>query len=82
MKRLLVLLALSGVVMVSACEDPRPAEPEVADAMMEPVAPSIDAAAAPVAEPSAPPPLESSTLPSEKKTSEQSVQPESETLFY
>ena len=52
--------------------------------MEEPVAPSIADAAAPAADTAAPttPPLDSSALPSEKKTSEESVQPESETLFY
>lgn len=85
MKRLLVLLALSAVVAISACDDPNPAEPEVGDVMMEePVAPSVADAAAPAADTAAPttPPLDSSALPSEKKTSEESVQPESETLFY
>jgi len=84
MKRLLVLLALTGAMASSACDDPRPAEPEVAGPMMEePVAPSIDEAAAPVAEPAAPAPSpDASTLPAEKKSSAESVQPESETLFY
>lgn len=85
MKRLLILLALSGAVAVSACDDPAPAEQEMGDAAMEaPVAPSIEESAAPVAETAAPttPPLDSSTLPSDKKTSEESVKPESETLFY
>lgn len=84
MKRLLVLLALSGAMAASACDDPRPAEPEVGhDMIEEPVAPSIDEAAAPVAEPAAPaPPSDASTLPTDKKSSAESVQPESETLFY
>ncbi|WP_372706343.1 hypothetical protein [Brevundimonas sp.] len=48
------------------------------------IAPSVDDVAAPATDPAASttPPLDSSNLPSEKKTSEQSVAPESETLFY
>lgn len=85
MKRLFALIALTSAVALAGCEDPRPAEPEVADMPIEePVAPSIDQVEQPVVAPSAtdaPPPADD-TLPAEKRTSEESVKPESETLFY
>lgn len=86
MKRLIALLALTGVVSVAACDDPAGSnEPEFADAPMEaPTAPAAEDAGAPVAAPSAidGPPADSTRLPPEKRSSEESVQPESETLFY
>jgi hypothetical protein len=86
MKRLIALAALTGALALAACDDPNGYEQqEVADAPMEaPVAPAAEEVATPVAEPSAvdAPPVDSTTLPSDKRTSEESVQPESETLFY
>ncbi|MBW8303854.1 MAG: hypothetical protein K0M78_07915 [Brevundimonas sp.] len=84
MKRLFALVAVAGVVGLTACDDPRPAEPEVMDAPMEePVAPAIEDVQAPVAAPSATDvPPDNSRSPTEKRTSEESVQPDSETLFY
>ena len=85
MKRLFALVAIAGAVALTACDDPRPAEPEVMDPVMEePVAPSIEDAQAPVAAPDATdmPPTDNSAAPSEKRTSEESVRPDSETLFY
>lgn len=85
MKRLFALIALSSAVALTACDDPRPAEPEVADMQMEePVAPSIEQAEQPAVAPSATdtPPPSNETLPAEQRTSEESVKPESETLFY
>ena len=77
MKRLFALAAIAGAVALTACEDPRPAEPEVMDAPMEePVAPAVEEVQAPVAAP------DNSTSPTGKRTSEESVQPDSETLFY
>lgn len=86
MKRLIALLALSTALCVAACDEPSYEDPDVAEAppMLEPVAPAAEDVAAPVAEPEATdtPPPDSSTLPSQQRTSEESVQPESETLFY
>ena len=84
MKRLFVLVAMASAVALTACDDPRPAEPEVIDTPIEePVAPSIEEVQAPVAAPSATDtPPDNSVAPSEKRTSEESVQPDSETLFY
>ena len=84
MKRLFALAAIASAVALTACEDPRPAEPEVMGAPMEqPVAPAVEEVQAPVAAPSATDSLpDNSTSPTEKRTSEESVQPDSETLFY
>jgi hypothetical protein len=79
------LAALAGVAMLaalSACEEPRPVEDEP-PVVEEPVAPAAEDAAAPAAEPAAAAtPPENTALPPEQRTSEESVQPESETLFY
>lgn len=86
MKRLIALLALTAAVSVAACDDPDGSnEPEFAETPVEaPVAPAAEDASAPVAAPSAvdTPPADSTRLPPEKRSSEESVQPESETLFY
>ena len=83
MKRLFALAAIAGAAAVAACEDPRPAEPEVMDTpMVEPVAPAVEEVQAPVAAPDATDAPPSTTSPAEKRTSEESVQPNSETLFY
>ena len=83
MKRLFALVAMAGAVALSACDDPRPAEPEVmGDPMEEAVAPSIEEAQAPVAAPDATGAPDNSTQPAEPRTSEESVKPDSETLFY
>lgn len=84
MKRLIALVAIAGAVALTACEDSRPAEPEVLDAPIEePVAPAVEDVQAPVAAPSATDtPPDNTTSPSDKRTSEESVQPDSETLFY
>jgi hypothetical protein len=85
MKRLIAILALSTAFGVAACDDPNDYESEVAEAPIEaPVAPAAEDVGAPVAAPSAvdTPPADSTTMPPEKRSSAESVQPESETLFY
>ena len=86
MKRLIACLVLTSALTVAACDDPQASnEPETADVTMEaPVAPAAEDAGVPVDAPSAvdTPPVDSTTLPPEKRTSEESVKPESETLFY
>lgn len=85
MKRLIAFLTLTAALGLTACEDPASNEPEYGDAPMEaPIAPAAEDVAAPATAPSAvdTPPADSTTLPSEKRSSEESVQPESETLFY
>lgn len=83
MKRLFTLVAMAGAVALTACDDPRPAEPEVQDMPLEePLAPAAEDVQAPVAAPSATDTPPSDPLPAEKRTSEESVRPDSETLFY
>ena len=85
MKRLITLLALSTALGVAACDGLNRGGSEAADVAMETsIAPAADDAGVPVADPGAvdAPPADSTTLPSEKRSSEESVQPESETLFY
>lgn len=85
MRRLIAILALSTAFGLAACEDPYGNGSEVAETPVEePMALPAEDASAPVAEPGAvtTPPTDSTTLPPEKRSSEESVQPESETLFY
>ncbi len=85
MNRLIAILALSTALGVAACDDPGSDDSEYADTPVEaPVALPAEDAAAPVAAPSVvdAPPVDPATLPPETKSSEESVQPESETLFY
>jgi len=86
MKRLAALLALTSAFAIAACDDPRPIEDDVSVLPTEePVAPMAEDVAAPTdaTAPTTPaPPTDSSAIPPEKRTSEESVQPESETLFY
>lgn len=86
MKRLAAILALTGAFAVAACDDPRPYEDDsLADKAAEQAPPPVAEDAGVPAEavaPTPPPPSDSTTLPPEKRTSEESVQPESETLFY
>lgn len=86
MKRLIALLALSTALGVTACDDPGASrESDMAETPLEaPIAPAAEDAAAPVAAPDAvdTPPADSTTLSPEKRSSEDSVRPESETLFY
>ncbi len=84
MKRLIAILALTTAFGVAACDDPNDYESEVAEAPMDaPMAPAAEDVGEPVAAPAVTtPPTDSTTLPSEKRSSEESVRPESETLFY
>lgn len=83
MKRLAALLALTAAFAVAACDNPPPAqEDSLADkAAEQPIEPVAEPPAPEVVAPT-PPPTDSNTIPPEQRTSEQSVQPESETLFY
>lgn len=86
MRRLIALLTLTGALSVAACDDPGGSnDPEFADTTTEaPVAPAAEDVEAPVADPNAvdTPPADTTRLPPEKRSSEESVQPQSETLFY
>jgi hypothetical protein len=71
-KRLFLTFALIGVGTLAACDEPEPAEAPAAE---DTAVPATDPAALPSATPV-------DTLPPEQRSSEESVQPESETLFY
>ena len=84
MKRFLTLAAVGAALAVAACDRPEPT-----DEGLEP-SPPVDVAPAPVEETPAPeatpaptpPPTDSTALPDDKRSSEETVRPESETLFY
>lgn len=79
------IIAVSALVLaLAACDQPAPEEPmELPAAPVEPVVPAAPDAGEPVVAPSVvDTPPNNSTLPPEQRTSEESVQPESETLFY
>ncbi len=86
-KRLLLAAGLAATAALAACGEPRSEEHYEAVEIQteEPAAPAAEESAAPaVAEaPVAPadaPPVEA--IPHDERTSEQTVQPESDTLFY
>ncbi len=84
MKRLIALFAAVGAMALAACDDPAPgdSQPDVTPPPAEQAAPAVEDTAAPVVAHAAPPPTDPSTLPPEKRTSEESVKPDSDTLFY
>lgn len=82
MKRLMLIAALAAAGALAACNDPAPRDDEetLEPTMEAPVAPPIEEAPPETAPEPAPPPADA--LPPDGRTSEQTVQPESETLFY
>ena len=82
MKRILALAAMGAALIVAACEQPREDE-----AGLEPM-PPMETAPLPVEPEPAPvetapaPPTDTTALPDDKRSSEETVRPESETLFY
>ncbi|WP_426028411.1 hypothetical protein [Brevundimonas sp. TWP2-3-4b2] len=86
MRRLIACLVLTSALAVAACDAPQVSnEPKTADTTMDiPVAPAAEDAGVAVAAPNAvdTPPTDSTVLAPEKRSSEESVKPESETLFY
>jgi uncharacterized lipoprotein NlpE involved in copper resistance len=85
MKRAIALLVLTGALSIAACDN-RDASSETEDETVvdATVAPAAVEVAVPAAAPSAAdaPPVDSTALPPEKRSSAESVKPESETLFY
>lgn len=78
-------LVLASTAALAACEEPQPQSPPMEAPVAQEAAPAAEDSAAPVAAeaPRAPAhetPVE--TLPTDQRTSEQTVQPESDTLFY
>lgn len=84
MKSLMIVAALGAAFALSACDEPYQQQTETVPPPMEaPVAPAATDQTAPVVDTTAPATAPSSTtLPADQRSSEQSVQPESETLFY
>lgn len=84
MKKLMILAAAGVTLALAACDEPYREESEMAPVETEsPVAPAATDETAPVVDPAVTDPsLETPPVPPEEKSSEQSVQPESETLFY
>lgn len=83
MNRLLLGAALAAAAGLTACDEPQ-TQPMEAPAV-EDAAPAAEDAAAPVVAESAPEPTPASpveTLPPDQRSSEQTVEPESDTLFY
>lgn len=80
MKRMMLAAAV-GAFALAGCSDPAPEPEETLEPQMEaPVAPPIEEV--PPTTATTPPPADSTTLPPESRTSEETVKPESETLFY
>ncbi|MGQ2991440.1 MAG: hypothetical protein ACT6RD_12595 [Brevundimonas sp.] len=81
MKRLILAAALASTALLAGCEDPAPAEVETAQPPVEAV--PVESPP-PVAEPekAETPPADPSALPPDARSSEETVKPESETLFY
>ena len=84
MKRLMVLAAALGGLTLAGCEEPVSQQVETAPPAEDVVAPAATDQGVPAADTTAPTdtPPPTSTLPPEERSSEQTVQPESETLFY
>lgn len=83
---LIALAVLAGALTVAACDDPSYEEdagpPPIEAQAAEDVATEAAAADAAPAPTDVPPAADQGTLPPDTKSSEESVQPESETLFY
>lgn len=81
-----VLAAAASVLALSACDDrPSRSDDDYREMSVQPAPPPVKEEApppAPEVQDPTPTPPPSTTLPPEERTSEQSVQPESETLFY
>jgi hypothetical protein len=86
MKSLIPLTGLVLVLTLSACEEPVSRDAEMAPPVEVPIASAAEDAGVPAADATAPtdqPPLPTDgSLPPANPSSEESVQPESETLFY
>lgn len=85
-RRVLLAVALTGAAVLAGCEEPAQPEIETAPPPMEaPIAPPPTETPATPADDGAmqpPPPIDPSTLPEDQRESAETVQPESETLFY
>ena len=85
MKRLILALALAASAGLAGCDEPRSEQIETASPLEQaPVAPAAEDMAAAAADSAAPttPATDPATVPPEQRSSEETVKPESETLFY
>lgn len=85
MNRLVLALVLGATAVLAGCEEPAPYDDtEMAPPPLETEAPAAADSAEPAAAPAVTdaPPADTSALPPDQRSSEQTVQPESETLFY
>lgn len=85
MNRLLLGAALAGAAALAACEEPHTQTQPIEPAVVEDAAPAAEDSAAPTAAEAAEATAPATTveaLPPDQRTSEQTVQPESDTLFY
>lgn len=81
MKRLMLAATIGALTALAACSDPAPEPEDTLEPSMEaPVATPVEEVPPPAT--TAPPATDSTTLSSENRTSEETVKPESETLFY
>lgn len=84
-KPLILLAALAGAAALTACDDPNQYDDEAMtaeDAGAPVVVETAPEATAAAPSPTDAPPVDSSRLPTDSRTSEETVKPESETLFY
>ena len=85
MKRFILALTLAASATLASCDESRSVQVETAPpAEQAPVAPAAEDVAVPAAEAAAPTTsaTDSTTVPPEQRSSEETVKPESETLFY
>lgn len=83
MKRILALAAMGAALTVAGCEQPRQDDAGLEPMPpMETVPPPAEPVPAPAESSPATPPTDTTALPDDKRSSEETVRPESETLFY
>ena len=87
-RKIIAAAAAFGLTMgLAACDNFQTQEDETVETasdVVEPAAPAAEDMAAPAAAPAATdhPPIDNTALPPEQRASEETVKPESETLFY
>jgi len=85
MKRWMLVLALSGAAALAGCDQPQQEQIETTPPPVDlPPLPPAEAPTPPPTDGALPPPpaIDPSTLPEDQRQSAETVQPESETLFY
>lgn len=83
MKRILTLAALGAALAVTACDRPEPTDEGLEPSPPVEVAPLPAETPPPVETAPAPTtPTDATALPEDQRSSEETVRPESETLFY